>query len=338
MTQGKMKAVVVREAGKLEVAQVDLPKPEARQVRIRVEACGVCHSDAIAIDGTFPGIRYPIIPGHEVSGTIDEVGSDVFPWKVGQRVCVGWYGYQCGYCHACRSGELALCENSKITGLQMNGGYAQYMVSPVSGLAAVPSELSAIDAAPLVCAGITTFNSLRNSGARPGDVVAVVGIGGLGHLALQFANKMGFNVVAISRGKDSEPQARELGARSYIATDSMNAVEELKKLGGAKVILATAPNSALIGSLVEGLGNDGKLLLVAHPDEAISFNAAQLIRKRAAIQGWNSGVANDSEETMKFASTNRVRAMIEKFPLEKAAEAFQKMMTGKVKYRAVLVP
>ena len=295
---GKMKAVVVREVGKLEVAQVDIPKPEARQVRIRIEACGVCHSDVFTVEGQFPGIRYPIIPGHEVIGTIDEVGADVFPWKVGQRVGVGWSGFQCGYCRECRRGELALCENAKITGIQMNGGYAEYMVAPVSGLASVPSELSSVEAAPLVCAGVTTFNALRNSGARPGDVAAVVGIGGLGHLGLQFANKMGFNVVAISRGKESESQARELGARNYIATDSMNAVEELKKLGGAKVILATAPNSALISSLLEGLGPNGKLLLVAVPNDPISFSAAQLIEKKASIQGWYAGVASDSEDTI----------------------------------------
>jgi propanol-preferring alcohol dehydrogenase len=335
----KMKAVVIREAGKpFELTQIDIPKPKARQVRIKVQACGVCHSDSFALQGGFPGSHFPIIPGHEVIGTIDELGPDAYPWKVGQRVGVGWSGFQCGYCRPCRTGELALCENGKVTGIHYDGGYAEYMVAYTSGLASVPDELSSADAAPLLCAGVTTFNSMRHAGASPGDVVAVAGIGGLGHLALQFSNKMGFHTVAISRSKSSEQQARELGAKTYIATESANAAAELQKLGGAKVIIATAPSGKLISSLVKGLGNNGSLMVIAAPDDPIMVNSFDLIVKKTALRGWASGVASDSEDTMSFAASQRVRPMIEKFPLEKAAEAYQKMMASQVRYRAVLVP
>jgi 2-desacetyl-2-hydroxyethyl bacteriochlorophyllide A dehydrogenase len=334
----KMKAVVIRGPGKLEFTQVDIPKPKARQVRIKVQACGVCHSDSFAMSGEFPGSHYPVIPGHEVIGTIDELGPDTHPWKLGQRVGVGWSGFQCGYCHPCRQGDLALCENTKVTGIHIDGGYAEYMVAYTSGLASVPDDLSSADAAPLLCAGVTTFNSLRHAGAEPGDLVAIAGIGGLGHLALQFSNKMGYNTVAISRSKSSEQQARELGAKSYIATDSADAAAELQKLGGAKVVLATAPSGKLISSLVKGLGNNGSLMVVAAPNDPISVSSFDLILKKTALRGWASGVASDSEDTMQFATSMRVRPMIEKFPLEKATEAYQKMMSAQVKYRAVLIP
>lgn len=337
-SRGKMKAAVIRERGKFAIEQVDIPKPEAKQVRIKVEACGVCHSDSFAIEGLWPGLKYPLTPGHEVVGVIDELGPDTFPWKQGERVGVGWTGYYCGYCSACRRGDLTLCENAKVTGLSFNGGYAEYMVAPVTGLARVPTGLVSAEAAPLLCAGVTTFNSLRHSGAGPGDVVAVLGVGGLGHLAVQFANKIGAYTVAISRSMKSEHEARELGARAYIATDSMDPVVELKKLGGAKVIIATAPSSKLMSSLIGGLGDNGQFMVIAATDEPIQFSGIELLSKKRSIKGWSSGVASDSEDTMRFSEQNRVRAMIEKFPLEKAEEAYHKMMDGKVKYRAVLIP
>ena len=337
MTPKKMKAVVIREPGqKLQISEVDVPTPGPREARIRVEACGVCHSDSIPVTRAIPGIRYPIIPGHEVIGVIDELGPDVVNWKVGQRVGVGWSAGYDETCPSCRRGDLSLCKNMRIPGVNLDGGYAQYMVAPMSGLVAVPPSLPSQEAAPLLCAGVTTYNSLRNSGARPGDVVAILGIGGLGHLGVQFANRMGFHTIAVSRGMESEKVAREMGAKSYIATDTMDAAAELQKLGGAKVVLATAPNAKLMSSMMSGLADNGKLMVLGVPNEPVQIDVFPLVMRRTTVQGWPSGVASDSEDTLRFSEMARVRPMIERFPLEQAEEAYQKMMSGKVRYRAVL--
>jgi len=327
---------ISRPKGNFELVERPIPEPGRNQVRIKVDACGVCHSDVLVKEGLWPGLSYPRIPGHEIAGRIDSVGADVTQWKPGQRVGVGWHGGHDFTCDACRRGDFIICANEKITTLSFDGGYAEYMIAPAEAVAAIPDELSAADAAPLMCAGITTFNSLRNAGARAGDTVAIQGIGGLGHLGVQYARQMGFRTVAIGRGADKEALAKKLGAHVYLDTDAGNVAEALQKLGGANLILATAPDSKAISGLIDGLKRGGKLLVVGVGPDALSIMPIQIIIPRRDIQGWPSGTAKDSEDTLQFSVLTGVRPMIEKFPLEKAAEAWEKMMSGKVRFRAVL--
>ncbi len=333
----KMKAVQASKPGKLEIIEKEIPTPLNNQVRIKISACGICHSDVLVTEAQWPGIQLPRIPGHEVAGTIDEIGSNVTQWKKGQRVGVGWAGLYCRQCTACRHGEFVNCEKHQITGLHYDGGYAEYMIAPIEALAAIPDELSFADAAPLLCAGITTFNALRNSKARPGDLVAIQGIGGLGHLAVQFANKMGFKTVAISKGNDKELLATKLGAHIYLNNENNDVAKQLQNLGGAKVILATAPSGKSITPLINGLGLNGEIVVVGASNDPIEFSAIQLIMNKCGIHGWASGSAIDSEETMKFCVLTGIRAMIEKFPLEKATEALNHTLENKVRFRSVLV-
>jgi D-arabinose 1-dehydrogenase-like Zn-dependent alcohol dehydrogenase len=332
-----MKAAQISKAGgDFEIVEREIPKPGAGQVRIKVQACGVCHSDVLTKEGAWPGIQYPRVPGHEVAGVIDELGAGVSTWKMGQRVGVGWHGGQDGTCLQCRRGDFRNCRNLKISGISYDGGYQQYMLAPVEALAAIPESLSAVDAAPLLCAGITTFNALRNSGASPGDLVAVMGIGGLGHLGIQFANKFGYNVAAIGRGPENAALAKKLGASVYIDSKAMNAAEALQKLGGAQVILATAPSSKAMSELIDGLGPNGKLMVIGATFDPIEVTPLQLISGSRTIQGWSSGTPTDSEDTMRFAQLTGVRPMIETYPLEKAAEAYARMMSGNAQFRVVL--
>jgi D-arabinose 1-dehydrogenase-like Zn-dependent alcohol dehydrogenase len=331
-----MKVARVPKAGAaFEVVEREIPKPGAGQVRIKVQACGVCHSDVLTKEG-FPGIQYPRVPGHEVVGVIDEVGGGVSEWKKGQRVGVGWHGGHDNTCSECRRGDFVNCKNKKIAGISYDGGYQQYMVAPVEALASVPESLSDVEAAPLLCAGITTFNALRHSGAMPSDLVAVQGIGGLGHLGVQFANKFGYKVAAIGRGPENATLARKLGAHVYIDSQATKAAEELQKLGGAKVILATAPNSKSMSELIDGLGPNGKLMVVGATYDPIEVTPVQLIFGNHSVQGWASGIATDSEDTLRFAELTGVRPMVETFPLERAAEAYERMMSGKAQFRVVL--
>jgi D-arabinose 1-dehydrogenase-like Zn-dependent alcohol dehydrogenase len=331
-----MKAVQVsRAGGELEVVERALPEPGPNQVRIKVEACGICHSDMMVKEGHWPGIKYPRVPGHEIAGRIDKVGSGVTAWKVGQRVGVGWYGGHCGICDSCRAGDLVNCAQAEITGITSDGGYAEYMVASQAAVARIPETLNAIDAGPLLCAGITTFNALRNSGARGGDRVAIQGVGGLGHLAIQYASKMGFVTIGVSAGKDKEKLARELGAHHYIDAAAADPAAELQKLGGAHLILATAPSGKAIGPLVNGLTVRGKLLIVAAAADPIEVVPIMLLSGRA-IAGWPSGVAKDSEDTLNFSASSGVRPMVEVFPLAKVREAYERMSTGKARFRAVL--
>jgi D-arabinose 1-dehydrogenase-like Zn-dependent alcohol dehydrogenase len=305
-------------------------------VRIKVQACGVCHSDVLTKDGLWPGIQYPRIPGHEVAGVIDEVGAGVTSWRQGQRVGVGWHGGQDNTCRQCRRGDFRNCENYKIPGISYDGGYQEYMIAPIEALAAIPDTLTDVEAAPLLCAGITTYNSLRHSGAFPGDLVAVQGIGGLGHLGIQFADKFGYNVVAIGRGPENATLARKLGANLYLDSAAVNAAEELQKLGGARVILATAPSSKAMSALIDGLGPNGKLIVIGAAFDPIEVTPIQLISGSRTIQGWAAGTASDSEDTMRFAELKGVRPMIETYPLERAREAYARMMSGKAEFRVVL--
>jgi D-arabinose 1-dehydrogenase-like Zn-dependent alcohol dehydrogenase len=333
----RMKAVQVsKPGGNFELVERDIPDPARGQVRIRVEACGVCHSDVLVKEGLWPGLPYPRIPGHEIAGRIDKVGEGVTQWKVAQRVGVGWHGGHDFTCDACRRGNFVLCQNEKITGLSNDGGYAEYMISPAEAVATMPDGLTPADAAPLLCAGITVFNALRHSGAGPGDLVAVQGIGGLGHLGIQYARQMGFRTVAIGRGADKQSLARKLGAHEYIDTESANPVEALQKLGGAQTILATAPDSKAMSVLLDGLAGDGRLMMVGVGPDPITATPLQLILKRRNIQGWPSGSAIDSEDTLNFSVLTGVRPMIEKYPLDKAAEAYEQMMSGRVRFRAVI--
>jgi len=337
MAKGTMKAFEIQKRGeKPKATERPIPQPTGRQVQIRVEACGVCHSDMFLQDGGFPGIQYPRIPGHEVVGIIEEIAPEVQGWKVGDRVGVGWHGSHCFHCDPCRHGDFTLCEKGLVPGITMDGGYAEYMIAPDEALARVPKELNSAEAAPLLCAGVTTFNSLRNSGARPGDVVAVQGVGGLGHLAVQFAARSGFYTVAIGRTKKNENEVREFGAKVYIASEEQNVVKELQALGGAKVILATAPSGKSMTPLLQGLATNGTLLMVGIGEDKLEVGV-ELIMKRGKVLGWPSGTAMDSEETMTFAKNNGVRAMIEKFDLNRAAEAYDRMATGAAHYRAVIV-
>jgi D-arabinose 1-dehydrogenase-like Zn-dependent alcohol dehydrogenase len=333
----KMKVAQIAKAGAdFEIVEREIPQPGPGQVRIRVQACGVCHSDVLAKEGGWPGLVYPRVPGHEVAGVIDEAGSGVTQWKKGQRVGVGWHGGQDGTCLACRRGDFANCANLKITGLSYDGGYQEYMIAPVEAVARMPESLDAVEAAPLLCAGVTTFNALRHSGALPSDLVAVQGVGGLGHLGIQFAQKFGYQVAAIGRGPENAALAKKLGASVYIDSVAANAAAELQKVGGARVILATAPSSKAMSSLVDGLGMNGKMMVVGATTDPIEVTPVQLIFGMRSIQGWASGIPTDSEDTLRFAELTGVRPMIEKYPLAKAGEAYARMMSGKAEFRVVL--
>ncbi len=333
-----MKAVQVSSAnGAFEVVEREIPTPARGWVRIKVEACGVCHSDLFVKAGAYPGIQLPRVPGHEIAGRIDALGPEVTMWKVGDRVGVGWHGGHCFECDACRRGLFINCANGKVTGISHDGGYAEYVVVPVESVARIPEGLSAADAGPLLCAGVTTYNSLRNSGARPGQTVAVLGIGGLGHLAVQYAARMGFRTVAISRGADKAALAHELGAHEYVDTNTQAAAAGLKALGGADLVLATAPSGDAIAATIDGLKARGKLLIVAAPFQPVSVNAMGLLSGKS-IAGWPSGSSIDSEDTMAFSALTGVRPRIETFKLDQAEQAFTAMMENRVRFRAVLVP
>jgi D-arabinose 1-dehydrogenase-like Zn-dependent alcohol dehydrogenase len=329
-------AAIPKPGADFEILEREIPKPGAGYVRIKVQACGVCHSDVFTKEGSWPGIQYPRVPGHEVVGIIDEVGAGVSEWKKGQRIGVGWHGGRDGTCRECRRGDFRNCRNLKIPGISYDGGYQQFMVAPVEALAAIPEGLDAAEAAPLLCAGITTFNALRHSGAFPGDLVAVVGIGGLGHLGIQFANKFGYKVAAIGRGSENAALAKKLGASVYIDSRSANAAEALQKLGGAQVILVTAPSSKAMSELIDGLGPNGKLMVIGATFDPIEVTPIQLISGSRTVQGWASGTPADSEDTLRFAELTGVRPMIETYPLEKADEAYARMMGGKAQFRVVL--
>jgi len=337
MAATQMKVAQISKPGAgFEMVEREIPEPGAGQVRIKVQACGVCHSDVLTVEGSWPGIQYPRVPGHEVAGIIDEVGSGVSAWKKGQRVGVGWHGGQDNTCRECRRGDFRNCQNVKICGINYDGGYQQYMVAPVEALVPIPENLNDAEAAPLLCAGITTYNALRHSGAFPGDLVAVLGIGGLGHLGIQFANKFGYNVAAIGRGPENATLAKKLGANMYIDSKATNAAEVLQKMGGAKVILATAPSSKAMSELIDGLGPNGKLMVIGAAFDPIEVTPIQLISGSRTIQGWAAGTPADSEDTLRFAELTGVRPMIETYPLEKAAEAYARMMSGKAEFRVVL--
>ena len=337
MKMTQMKVVQVSKPGAdFEIVERAIPEPDAGHVRITVQACGVCHSDVLTKDGLWPGIQYPRVPGHEVAGIVDEVGAGVSTWKKGQRVGVGWHGGQDNTCRECRRGDFRNCRNLKICGISYDGGYQQYMVAPVEALVSIPESLSDIDAAPLLCAGITTYNALRHSGALPGDLVAVQGVGGLGHLGIQFANKFGYKVAAIGRGSENAALAKKLGASVFIDSQSTKPAEELQKLGGAQVILATAPSSKAMSELIDGLGTNGKLMVIGATFDPIEVTPIQLISGSRAIQGWSSGTPTDSEDTLRFAELTGVRPMIETYPLEKAVEAYARMMSGNAQFRVVL--
>ena len=333
----KMKAVQVsKPGGNFELVERTIPEPDRNQVRIKVEACGICHSDALVKEGHWPGLQYPRVPGHEIAGRIDALGAGVANWKPGQRVGVGWHGGHCFICDPCRRGDFINCRNEKITGISHDGGYAEYVVTPAEAVAAIPDDLPSAQAGPLLCAGITVFNALRNAGARAGDLVAVQGIGGLGHLGIQYARQMGFRTFAIGRGKDKEALARKLGAAHYVDTAAGDPADALQKFGGANVILATAPDSRAISALVNGLSPNGTLVVVGASFEPITVSPIQLISGRKSLQGWASGTAKDSEDTMQFSALSGVRPMIEKFPLEKTAEGYEQMISGRARFRAVL--
>jgi len=318
-----------------EIVERPIPEPPPGTVRIKVTACGVCHSDTLVKEGLWPGIQYPRVPGHEVTGTIDAIGAGVIGWTRGQRVGVGWNGGYCGRCDACRRGNLFACETHQVTGISFDGGYGEYMIAPVSAVARFPDELSPSDAAPLMCAGLTTFNALRNSHARPGDVVAVLGLGGLGHLGVQYAAKMGFKVVGIARGKDKEPLARQLGASIYVDSQSQDPAAELLKLGGASVVIATVTAGAAMNAVVGGLATNGTLLVIGAP-ESLEVSPVALIFGQRSVKGWYSGMSIDSEDTLAFSARTGVQSMNETFPFERVNEAYERMMSGKARFRVVL--
>ncbi len=331
-----MRAVQVSHPnGPFELVERPIPEPGPGSVRVKVQACGICHSDSFVKEGTFPGIQYPRVPGHEVAGVIDAVGARVAGWTPGQRVGVGWNGGYCGHCDPCRRGDLFACQTGQVTALTFDGGYADYMIAPASAVALLPEELPAVEAAPLMCAGITTFNALRNSGARPGEVVAILGLGGLGHLGVQYAAKMGFQAVAVARGKDKEALARQLGASSYIDSHAQDPAAELLKLGGAKVILATVTSGEAMSATQGGLGVNATLLIVGAV-ESMEVSPFLLIGGRRSIKGWYSGTSIDSQDTLAFSARTGVRSMNETFPLERVTEAYDRMMSGKARFRVVL--
>jgi D-arabinose 1-dehydrogenase-like Zn-dependent alcohol dehydrogenase len=333
----KMKAAVVPKPGAdFEIQEREMPQPGPNEVRIKVQACGICFSDHLVKDGRWPGIVYPRVPGHEVAGVVDEVGKEVTEWKKGDRVGTGWHGGHDFVCESCRRGDFIACRNEAITGISRDGGYQEYMLARHEAVARIPEDLDAVEAGPLLCAGVTTFNSLRHSGAVVGDLVGVQGIGGLGHLGIQFAAKAGYRVAAIGRGPENAALAKKLGAAVYIDSSATNPAEELAIMGGARVILATAPNAKAMAALIGGLGVGGKLLVVGAPFEPMEVSVPSLLMARRDIQGWPSGTAMDSEDTLRFSSQTGVKAMIEKYPLEKANEAFARMMSGKAQFRVVL--
>jgi D-arabinose 1-dehydrogenase-like Zn-dependent alcohol dehydrogenase len=334
----KMRVVQVnRPNGPFELVEREIPEPGAGQVRIKVEACGICHSDSFTKEGTWPGIQYPRVPGHEIAGIVDALGSGVAGWRQGQRVGVGWHGGHCGYCDSCRRGDFVTCQIAlQVPGIAYDGGYAEFVIVPAGALALIPEGLSAVEAGPLMCAGVTTLNPLRNSGARPGDLVAILGIGGLGHLGIQFAAKMGFRTVAIARGMDKEALSRQLGASHYIDSRTQDPAAELLKLGGAKVILATVTSGKAMSVVLGGLSVNGKLIVVGAADEPLEVNGGLMLMGRRSIMGWPSGSSIDSQDTLSFSRLTGVRSMNEFFPLERAAEAYEHMMSGKARFRAVL--
>jgi len=327
---------VTSAGGPFELVQREFPEPGPGQVRIRVQACGVCHSDSITKFGLFPGIAYPRVPGHEIAGVLDAVAPDVPVFKVGQRVGLGWHGGHCNYCEQCRRGDFILCQNQKISGISYDGGYADYVIAPANALALIPDDLADVDAAPLMCAGVTTYNSLRHSGAKAGDLVAILGIGGLGHLGVQFAAKAGYRTVAIARGPEKAALAKELGAHHYIDNKATNFAEELQKLGGASVILSTLTDAGALEAAVSGLGPNGRLIIVGVPEKPIAVNTLPLILGNREIRGWASGTGMDSEDTLNFSALTGVKPKIETYPLEKAPEAFDRMMSGKALFRVVI--
>ncbi|HVC48310.1 MAG TPA: alcohol dehydrogenase [Terracidiphilus sp.] len=322
--------------GAFELIQKEFPEPGPGQVRIRVQACGVCHSDSLTKLGLWPGLQYPRVPGHEVAGILDAIAPDVFRFQVGQRVGLGWHGGHCNFCNACRRGDFVLCENGPVSGISFDGGYADYVLAPANALALIPGEIAPADAAPLLCAGITTFNSLRNSGARTGDTVAILGIGGLGHLAVQYAAKSGYRTIAIARGQDKGPLAHQLGAHQYIDTTIQNPAQELQKLGGANIILSTITSAKALGWVLDGLAPAGKFILLGAPDGPFAVNPLPMLLGRRTVAGWPSGTGMDSEDTLNFSALAGVRPMNEVYPLEKAEEAYERMMSGKARFRVVL--
>jgi D-arabinose 1-dehydrogenase-like Zn-dependent alcohol dehydrogenase len=335
---GTMRVVQVAEAGgPLELREREIPEPASGEVRVRVQACGVCHSDSYAKEGHFPGVTYPVVPGHEVAGVVDGIGEDVHGWKVGERVGVGWFGGNCGYCEPCRRGDLVDCRNKPIPGVTVDGGYAEYLVCRAAALALVPDDLRPEEAAPLMCAGVTTFNALRRSGARAGGLVAVLGIGGLGHLGVQFAVRLGFETVAIARGKEKEELARRLGAHHYVDSNAEDVAEALLRLGGASAILATVTSASAMTAAFGGLGPRGKLIVVGATGEPLAVAPGQLIGGNRSIHGHASGTSMDSQDTLAFSALTAVRPMIETVPLEQAADAYERMMANKARFRMVLL-
>jgi D-arabinose 1-dehydrogenase-like Zn-dependent alcohol dehydrogenase len=333
----KMRAMVVpKPGGPLQMEERDAPEPGPHEVRIRVQACGVCHSDSVTVEGLFPGLQYPRIPGHEVIGIVDAIGPDVAGWPVGARVGVGWFPGSCGYCRHCRRGDAFACENVRgATGVSRDGGYATHMLADVSALAHVPETMNSVESAPLLCAGITTFNALRHSGAGPGDLVAIHGVGGLGHLGVQFAARQGFRTVAVNRGRDKEALARSLGAHAYIDSATDDPAKALQAMGGAKAILATVTNAEAMQAIIGGLGPNGVMMVIGAVG-ALTINSLDLLLKSAAVRGWYSGTSSDSEDTLNFSLLNKIASMNEVFPLEKAPEAYARMMSGQARFRVVL--
>jgi alcohol dehydrogenase len=332
----KMRAMVVHKAGgPLHAEERDIPVPGRREMRIRVQACGVCHSDSVTVEG-LPTIRYPRVPGHEVIGVVDAIGEGVEGWSVGARAGVGWFGGSCGYCARCRRDDAFACENvHEVTGVTRDGGYATHLIAHVSAVAHVPDDLDAVESAPLLCAGITTFNALRHSGAGPGDLVAVHGLGGLGHLGVQFAARQGFRAVAVNRGRDKEDLARSLGATDYIDSAAEDPAKALQAMGGAKAILATVTDGKAMEAIAGGLGPNGVMMVIGAVGP-LTVNSLDLLTKRASVKGWYSGIARDSEDTLSFSLRNKVASMNEIYPFEKAQEAYQRMMSGKARFRVVL--
>jgi D-arabinose 1-dehydrogenase-like Zn-dependent alcohol dehydrogenase len=323
--------------GAFQLVQKQFPDPGPGYVRIRVQACGVCHSDSLTKLGLWPGLQFPRAPGHEVAGVLDAVAPDVPIFKVGQRVGLGWHGGHCNYCAPCRRGDFVLCENQLISGINFDGGYADYVIAPANALALIPDDLSDVDAGPLLCAGITTFNALRNSGARTGDTVAILGIGGLGHLAVQYAAKSGYRTLAIARGQDKAPLAKQLGAHIYIDSTTQNPAAELKKLGGANVILSTLTSAKALEWAMDGLAPAGKLIVLGAPEDGpIVVNPLPLLLGRRTVAGWPSGTGMDSEDTLNFSALTGIKPMIETYRLEQAEQAFERMMSGKARFRVVL--
>ena len=334
-----MKAAQIQEAeGEFQLVELDKPKPKENEVLIKVEACGICHSDAFVKDGTFPGLEYPRVPGHEVIGTIEAVGDNVSSWSKNQRVGVGWHGGHCFECEPCRRGDFISCQNAKVSGISYDGGYAEYMCAPQEALVAVPDELSSVEAAPLLCAGITVYNALRNSGIKAGDTVAIQGIGGLGHLAIQYAHKMGMRTVALSTSDDKKELALKLGAHHFINAKKDNASDKLQELGGARLILGTAPSGKAMTSVIGGLGVDGELLMVGATPEAVEVSPMEMLMGRKSVAGWPSGTPTDSEDTLKFSALFDTKPMIEEYPLDKVKEAYNRMITNQSKFRVVLKP